>query len=168
MLGKDRLTRRFHLDEAKTLRGWWKLMQSFNTRVDVVIGHNLMGYDYPFILKRSMIHSVLPPVHLSLARYRAQPLYDTQQVWTNWDARRSISLVELARVLKVDVTKTDGMDGSRVYDAYLEERHDEIADYCLRDVEVVRAVYRKMTFTECDIAHARSEPVCESSGGVVG
>ena len=44
--------------------------------------------------------------------------------------------------------KSGGVDGSQVYDFYLAGRLQEINAYCLRDVRVTRAIYRRMTFEE--------------------
>jgi 3'-5' exonuclease len=146
VLGRERQTMMFHLDEARTLRGFWKLLKNFNISRDLVIGHNVLEYDLPFIYKRSVIHGVEPSVRLSFARYRSSPIFDTMREWAQWDMKRVISLVELARVLKVEGGKAEGIDGSRIYDRFCAGCHDEIARYCLRDVEMVRAIYRRMTF----------------------
>lgn len=148
--GRERDTLQLHLDEARTLRGFWKLMQSFDVRRDLIIGHNIYDFDLPFINQRSMIYGVPQTAQLSPARYRRQPVYDTLHEWTHWVNRRSVSLTELAKILNVELTKTDGMDGGQVCEMFCAGRHQEIADYCLRDVEMVQAVYRKMTFAESE------------------
>jgi len=144
--GRDRETRAFHTDEARTLRSFWAMMRDFDLRRDTLIGHNILEFDAPFLYKRSMVCGVAASVNLSFARYRKQPIFDTMKEWAHWDQRRFISLAELARVLKVEMTKTEGMDGNLVYDFFREGRHEEIAAYCMQDVEMVRAVYRRMTF----------------------
>ena len=63
-----------------------------------------------------------------------------------WAWRPGIKLEELAEVLRLGMTKTEGMDGSRVYDRFREGRREEIADYCLRDVELTREIYYRLTF----------------------
>ncbi len=143
VLGRERQTMMFHLDEARTLRAFWKLMQGFNTRHDLIIGHNAMNFDLPFLYKRSMVHRVEPTVKLSFARYRSQPIFDTMHEFVCWD-RKFISLAHLAKVLKVDEAKTEGMSGGLVYERFCAGCHDEIAEYCLQDVELTRAVYRCM------------------------
>jgi predicted PolB exonuclease-like 3'-5' exonuclease len=52
----------------------------------------------------------------------------------------------LARVLGLESSKQGGMDGSKVYDKFCAGCHDEIAEYCMRDVELVRQVYYRMMF----------------------
>jgi hypothetical protein len=59
-----------------------------------------------------------------------------------------ISLVELADILKLGMTKSGGMDGSRVYDEFLVGNHDCIAEYCLQDVRMARSIYYRMVFPE--------------------
>jgi DNA polymerase elongation subunit (family B) len=145
VLGLDRLTLHFHLDEARTLRGFWKLLKDFDARFDCVIGHNIMEFDLPFIYKRSVIHQIQPSVQLSFARYRSQPIYDTMCEWDHW-GRNKISLSNLAAALGLESSKQNGLDGSRVYDYYRAKRHEEIADYCKRDVQLVREIYYRMKF----------------------
>jgi predicted PolB exonuclease-like 3'-5' exonuclease len=146
VFGRERETGRLHADEHRTLRAFWKFLRDFDTRSDTLIGHNIYEFDLPFILKRSWINGIRPSVKLSLARYRSQPLYDTMKEFSSWDQRRPISLVHLAEVLRVGFTKTEGMDGGKVYDAFRDGRHDDIADYVMQDVEMVRAIYHRMNF----------------------
>jgi hypothetical protein len=39
-----------------------------------------------------------------------------------------------------------GIDGGRVYDKFYEGCHQEIADHCMKDVELVREIYYRMRF----------------------
>jgi hypothetical protein len=149
VLGRDRGEARFHLDEARTLRGFWKLLADFDARRDLIIGHNVMDFDLPFLYKRSRIHRVRPGIILNFARYRHEPIYDTMREWTHWNPQAGlISLTHLASVLGIGMTKTEGIDGGRVYDEFLAGNHELIAEYCLQDVKVVRAIYYRMVFPE--------------------
>jgi hypothetical protein len=67
VLGRDKQSMRFHLDEARTLRAFWKLLGSFNVGRDLIIAHNGLCFDLPFIVKRSLIHRIKPSVKLSFA-----------------------------------------------------------------------------------------------------
>lgn len=148
VLGRDRQSMLFHLDEARTLHGFWRLMKDFNVRRDLIIGHNIHAFDLPFLEKRSRIHRIQPTLKLSYAKYRSQPIYDTMQEWSRWNFGQFISLDLLAEVLKVGISKSECIDGSLVYDRFSQGCHQEIAEYCLRDVEVVRAVYYAMEYPE--------------------
>lgn len=147
LLGRERQTMMFHLDEARTLRGFWKLLKEFNVKRDLIVGHNVFDFDLAFLYKRSVIQRVRPSVELSFARYRSQPIFDTMHQWNKWTPRKYVSLNKLAKVLGMDSSKGQGIDGSRVYDKFCEGCHIEIADYCMRDVELVRDIYYRMSFT---------------------
>lgn len=150
VFGFDKETERLHMDESKTLRGFWQLLkQEFNPKRDLIIGHNLMDFDLPFIYKRSRIRNIKPSIQLSFARYRSAPIFDTMREWAMWNLREtSISLSLLAELLDCGLKKTDGIDGSKIYDEYLSGSHCLIADYCLQDVEVTRAVYHRLISTD--------------------
>jgi 3'-5' exonuclease len=136
----------FHLDEARTLHGFWKLLKGFNVSRDLVVGHNVFDFDLPFLYKRSVIQRVRPSIELSFARYRSRPIFDTMHQWNKWSPRKFVSLDRLAKVLGLESSKGQGIDGGRVYDKFCEGCHGEIADYCMRDVELVREIYYRMSF----------------------
>jgi hypothetical protein len=146
ILGRDKNTGKFHLDEARTLRAFWKLIQNFDSRRDLFVGFNLLDFDLPFIRQRSIIHRVKPSISLCFARFRSQPVFDIMWEFSSWRHRHKLD--DLARVLGIESSKRDGVDGSTVYDLFLAGRHQEIADYCLRDVELTRMMYRRLNFIE--------------------
>jgi hypothetical protein len=148
LLGRERQTMMFHLGEAKTLRGFWKLLKGFNLSRDLVIGHNVFDFDLPFLYKRSVIQRVHPAVDLPFTRYRSRPIFDTMHQWNKWSPRKFISLDRLAKVLGLESSKGQGIDGRLVYDRFCEGCHAEIADYCMRDVELVREIYYRMIFSD--------------------
>jgi hypothetical protein len=146
LLGRERQTMMFHLDEARTLRGFWKLLKGFNGSRDLVVGHNVFDFDLPFLYKRSVIQRVRPTVELPFIRYRSRPIFDTMHQWNKWSPRKFISLDRLAKVLGLESSKGQGINGGLVYERFCEGCHQEIADYCMRDVELVREIYYRMSF----------------------
>jgi DNA polymerase elongation subunit (family B) len=146
VLGRERETLKFHLDEERTLRGFWNQLRGFDEKRDLIVGHNVYDFDLPFLYKRSVIQGVRPSVRLSFARYRSRPIFDTMKEWELWAWRPGIKLEELAEVLRLGMTKTEGMDGGCIYDRFHEGHHQEIADYCLRDVELTREIYYRLIF----------------------
>lgn len=144
LLGRSRDTNCFHVDEARTLQSFWNLMKEFNLHQDLIVGHNLLDFDLPFIYKRSIINGVKPTLRLPFVRFRNRPIYDTMQEWNHW--RRSIKLTDIAQALGLRSSKLDGIDGANVYDHFRNGQHDEIALYCMRDVELVREIYYRMEF----------------------
>lgn len=146
VLGWDHAAANLHLDERRTLADFWELMRSFRPCVDRIVGHNIFNFDLLFIYKRSIICGVRPSVELSFRRYANQPIYDTMCEWERWNMRHKVSLDRLARLLGLPSPKTDDVDGSRVAELCLAGEHRAIREYCMRDVEATRQVFRRMTF----------------------
>lgn len=124
-------------DEVAMLRTFWDLARDVNC----FIGHGIRFFDIKFLMQRSIIHQI-PCKAINLAKFRDNPVYDTMEQWMNYDG--SISLHELSLALGIPSPKDQGIDGSQVYDFYLAGKHDEICEYCMRDVETVRSVYRRI------------------------
>jgi DNA polymerase elongation subunit (family B) len=72
-------------NEAKLLRQFWERMGKL--RPSLFITHNGLGFDLPFLKKRSIIHQVKPPFEINLAKFLTEPVYDTMAIWSNWDMR---------------------------------------------------------------------------------
>lgn len=133
----------FDGDEKEMLEKFWELAKDAH----LFIGHNVMEFDLRFIYKRSVIHGVKPSRDLNFTRYRSDPIFDTMKEWEKWGSQ-GCSLHRLSLALGLASPKEEGIDGSKVYDYYLENRTDEIIEYCKRDVEATRKVYKRMTFSE--------------------
>ncbi len=129
--------------EKELLRKFWAWMGQ--CRPALLITHNGLGFDLPFIKKRSIIHQVKPTLEISLAKFRTEPVYDTLAVWSNWESRGWVKLDVLARALGVE---TKSGSGKHVAEMWQAGRGKEIADYCLQDCYVTYACYSKMTFRE--------------------
>ncbi len=129
--------------EKELLRQFWAWMGK--ARPGLVITHNGLGFDLPFIKKRSIIHQVKPTIEISLAKFRTEPVYDTLAIWSNWDSRGWVKLDVLARALGVE---TKSGSGKQVAEMWQAGRGREIAEYCLQDCYVTYACYSKMTFRE--------------------
>lgn len=127
-------------EERDIIQGFWKLA----TETNLFVGHNLLDFDLRFIYQRSIIHCIKPSRDIPFARFRNAPVYDTMHEWSKW-GREKVSLDLLARALGIPSPK-ESLDGSKVYPYFRAGRLPEICDYCSRDVETVRQVYRRLTF----------------------
>ncbi|HZC81005.1 MAG TPA: 3'-5' exonuclease, partial [Nitrospiraceae bacterium] len=130
-------------NERELLHKFWDRMAK--VRPTLYITHNGLGFDLPFIKKRSIIHQVKPTTEISLAKYRTEPVYDTLAIWSNWESRGWVKLDVLARALGV---ATKSGSGKNVAEMWATGQGKEIADYCLQDCYVTYACYSKMTFKE--------------------
>lgn len=131
----------YGLNEADLLRQFWARLGQL--RPALFITHNGLGFDLPFIKKRSIIHQVKPAFDINLAKFRTEPVYDTMAVWSNWDNRGWIKLDVLARALQVD---TKSGSGKQVAEMWARGQGKEIAEYCLQDTYVTYACYSRMNF----------------------
>lgn len=157
VLGRERETRRFHLDEARTLRSFWRLVTGFREGQDLFIGHNLLDFDLPFLYKRSCIHGVRPSMNLSFRRFQSYPIFDTMWEWMKW--RQRISLHELTQALGIPSPKESGVDGLGIYDLYQQGRHEEIAQYCMQDVKCAREVFYRLQYETAPLTSYESKMV---------
>ena len=142
-------------DEAGMLKKFWEIVKSisipsYNSQYPnygvLFIGHNVMDFDLRFIYQRSIVNKIKPAYDLNFARYRSYPIFDTMKEWVQW-SMNSVGLEHLALALGIPSPK-EGIDGSQVYDFYQKGKIKEIIQYCQRDVEATRAIYRRMTFRE--------------------
>lgn len=133
-------------DEKKTLQQFWELAKY----VDLFIGHNIIDFDMRFIYQRSVINGVRPTWddrNLSFARYRSNPMFDTMREWAKW-GMNNVGLEHLALALGIPTPKDGGIEGSQVWDFYKAGKVQDILEYCKRDVETTRKVYKKMVFED--------------------
>lgn len=124
--------------EADVLRAFFGAFHQ-HARVTFV-GHYIGGFDLRFILCRAVVLGV--PIPQCIPRDPKpwdSKLFDTMTAWAG--QRGTISMDNLARALGIE-GKTD-MDGSQVAQAWANGEHQRIADYCKRDVETTRAIWRK-------------------------
>jgi 3'-5' exonuclease len=128
-------------EETDIIKNFWKLALDCN----LFVGHNILDFDLRFIYQRSVIHQIKPSRDLPFARFRNAPIYDTMQEWSKW-GREHASLDTLSKALSIPSPKGK-LDGSKVYPYYREGKLAEICEYCKCDVDSVRQVYRRLTFS---------------------
>jgi len=129
-------------EETDIIKGFWKIVPDCN----LFVGHNILDFDMRFIYQRSVIHQIKPSRDIPFTRFRNAPIYDTMQEWSKW-GREHVSLDTLSKALGIPSPK-ENLDGSKVYPYYRAGKLPEIIEYCKRDVESVRAVYKRLTFTK--------------------
>src|SRR5689334_1067162 len=82
-------------DEAGILTSFWQVIRPG----DYVIGHNVIGFDLPYIMARSVVCRVKPSRRFDLRLYTTDHLCDTQYVWAQWNRQRFPKLETLAAIL---------------------------------------------------------------------
>lgn len=109
------------------------------------VGHNAVGFDMLWLWRRAIKYD-LPwlATNIKIDRYKGN-VHDTMLIWGGGGFNNFSKLDDIAKFLGIE-GKTEGVDGSKVYDLYLEGKIDEIAKYCSNDVRMVRDVYQQISF----------------------
>ncbi|NNI55757.1 ribonuclease H-like domain-containing protein [Pasteurella multocida] len=129
----------------------WDILTRFNCyliekankckTVPIFIGHNLTKFDGLFIWHRHIINGVKPYYKID-----NRNTYDTMLEWCGYNREKSPSLDKLCKVLGIE--QKGDIDGSKVWDFVQAGKINEVAEYCAKDVERVRKIYKRMTFQD--------------------
>lgn len=96
----------------------------------------------PFIWKRSVINNVTTCKGVKWVDARhGSNCYDTMIAWAGFGNR--ISADNLCKLLGIK-GKTEGMDGSLVYDTWQTDPQ-KVMDYCHDDVSMVKQIHERLT-----------------------
>jgi hypothetical protein len=129
--------------EEQALTDFLALMRSFDPDIDEIVGHNIIGFDLPFIFQRCLVNDIRLRPFVNLAEFNVRGVYDTMHRW--WlGAKNRVALDDIAWALGIPSSKTDEVSGSRVFELYQAGRLAEIREYNLNDVRVTRKVYERM------------------------
>ena len=130
-------------DEKKALQDFLTMMKDFDPDCDELVGHNVIGFDLPFIFQRCLAHSIKARPFVNLGEYNVRGVFDTMHRW--WlGAKRHVSLDDVAWALGIESSKTADVEGSKVFDLYQAGRLNLIREYNLNDVRVTRKIYERM------------------------
>jgi hypothetical protein len=136
-------------DEAYVLREFaMRLVVSPSDRhMTTIIGHNVSAFDLRFLAQRFVVNGIKPPMVIARAAqakpWESDKVFDTMVQWAGVGGR--VSLDKLCLALSIPSPKGE-LDGSKVWQFVQDGRIAEVADYCKRDVEAARAIWRRMTF----------------------
>jgi len=106
-----------------------------------LVGHYIKGFDIPFMHKRMLVNGMGP-----LFRFGAKAWeYNASCIGEMFscDPRNVPKLDTLCCAFDVDSPKSD-MDGSKVYQAFLDGKHHEINTYAMQDVRAIREIHKIM------------------------
>ena len=104
------------------------------------IGHNVIEFDLRFLKQRCLINKVRPDFFIPADARHGKTVFDTMREWVGW--KGYVSQSALCEAFGIDVG-TD-LYGSMIWDAYQEQRYDDILTYNKNDVRIVRELYKRM------------------------
>src|SRR3984893_7414325 len=129
--------------EKETLSEFLTFMSVFDPDTDEIVGHNILGFDLPFIFQRCLIQNIPAKPFVDLRDFHVRGVFDTMHHW--WlGAKRHVSLDDIAWAMGIESSKTAEVEGSKVFDLYHAGKLAEIREYNLNDVRVTRKVYERM------------------------
>ncbi|MCU1264298.1 MAG: hypothetical protein JWM21_616 [Acidobacteria bacterium] len=131
-------------DEKQTLTAFLNFMKGFDPDADEIVGHNLVGFDLPFIFQRCLVHCISAKPFVNLGEYNVRGVFDTMRQWWLGDKRSRVSLDDIAWAFGIESSKTAEVEGSKVFDLYQAGKLAAIREYNLNDVRVTRKVYERM------------------------
>ena len=130
-------------EEGQALPDFLKLMTDFDVECDEIVGHNIIGFDLPFIFQRCLVHNIAARPFVNLGEYNVRGVFDTMRGW--WlGGRQRVGLDDVAWALGFESSKTSEVEGSKVFDLYQAGKLAEIREFNLNDVRVTRKVYERM------------------------
>ncbi len=126
-------------DESSIIEGFWGLYRSCLTKGVRMVGHNIFGFDLPFLIRRSWLLSITPPDSVFDGRYIDNRVFwDTMNQWKCGNYRdQFIRLDTLAKAFNCG-EKPEDVDGSSFHELYhgtVEQRQQAI-DYLKNDLEM--------------------------------
>ena len=128
--------------EATLIRGFWSLWAGESEHS--FVGHNIFGFDLPFLVRRSWLLGIDVPKSIRSGRYWASKFIDTMDVWS-CGSRDYVKLDDICKALGIP-GKPDDCDGAsfaRLFDNGGADREKALA-YLRNDLEMTRRVAEAM------------------------
>jgi uncharacterized protein YprB with RNaseH-like and TPR domain len=131
-----------------------ELLASFNEMLEkakekgfsYLCAHNGKEFDYPYIIRRMLIHGLDVPeiLDLSMKKPWEIPHLDTMELWKFGDYKSYTSLELMAACLGIPTPKDDirGSDVARVY--WTEKDLARIVTYCQKDVITIVNIFLRL------------------------
>ena len=127
-------------DEAQLLRDFATMLENnFNKTGTLLCAHNGKEFDFPYIARRMLIHSISLPFLLDIAGKKPWevPYLDTMELWKFGDYKNYTSLALLTAIFDIPSPKDD-INGSQVGEYYwVRNELPRIVIYCQKDVVAI-------------------------------
>lgn len=109
-----------------------------------LIGHNIIGFDIPFLWKRAMVLGVKPPFNFPRnPKPWSEHVCDTMLLW-DATQRAGGSMDRICRLMGIPGKGDFG--GADVWPAVQRGEFETVERYCRDDVQRTRAMHKRMTF----------------------
>ena len=133
-----RVTSFYGIDELHILQQFKHFLEAVSSKFEATCGFANKGFDTPFIIRRMLANGItdIPEIlDESDAKPWEMKSVDLKDIF-RLGSFNTPSLIGLATSIGVPSPK-DGIEGSQVNKAFWDGRHEDIKDYCERDVVTV-------------------------------
>lgn len=130
--------------ETAILGDFWRLADPGIAKTVTLVGHNVLSFDLPFLLRRSWLNGIKVSGRIwsDIQSYRPAGVVDTMREWGCGDRHHMVSLANLCGAFGLPV-KTGPVTGATF--SYWFEKDKEVAkEYCREDVEATRRLAKRM------------------------
>lgn len=132
-------------DEEATLQQFSAILDGIMgqyKQIPTFVGWNINAFDIPWLWRKAIKYDIKPLRQaFNRDRYKGNSI-DLMNVWAS-DFKDYRKMSDVAAFLGIE-DRSNGIDGSQVYDLYKEGRIEEIKTYCMGDVETVRDIYERI------------------------
>jgi 3'-5' exonuclease len=122
------------MGEHALIDTFWQMYRNHNGKC---CGYNIIGFDLPYLMRRSFALGIKPPMIPDLRRYQTRPTLDLMGVLYNWQNFKGLKFV--AQRYGLDNPLPD-LDGSQVATMDAET----LQAYVENDVNLVYQLYKRM------------------------
>lgn len=126
-----------------------KLWQNLNNDV-IFVGFNILNFDLRFLWQRMLINGLKPHTSifnaLNNSKYNSDRYFDIMLYWSGFSRQDWISQDKLCQAFGIESSKTEDIDGSRVWEYIKAGNYQAVLDYNKRDIEIIRKLHKLLTF----------------------
>ena len=124
--------------ELDVLQWFWRLAYLAGGNL---CGYNVLSFDLPFLLRRSMFLGVKPPISMDMRKYQSRPITDLYAILYGWQPGRSLKYVAYRYGLYNACPGQDGGMVAEMSDAELEKDLSNDVDLPIRLYTLMNGVY---------------------------
>lgn len=134
-------------DERSVITEFIEVLKAIFSKAPAIklVGHNIKGFDIPYICKKAMIHGIELPYQLHMQKVKPWDscLLDTADVWKfgGWNGAK---LGVICDVLGIPSPK-EQMEGGQVSTEFYKGNVQQIMEYCERDIKATANVMLRMS-----------------------